>query len=165
MFDSKFARCAFINVSRSLIGEELLQKIFSTGNALGYQAPGVGRDPSQSPKIWDHLQVFILTTWKRKYPPPPKTLCTTYKTEVLDKAVQANYSYLLRLDLPINWQTTAVLNLKLLSKSYNFVQATYGGSIIIILIQATYGDLVRLDLPRCPPTVLVFDPDMAEQAI
>ena len=146
MFDSKFARCV------SPIGEELLQKIFSTGNALGYQAPGVGRDPSQSPKIWDHLQVFILTTWKRKYPPPPKTLCTTYKTEVLDKAVQATYSYLLRLDLPINWQTSAVLNLKLLSKSYNFVQATYG-------------DLVRLDLPRCPPTVLVFDPDMAEQAI
>ena len=142
-------------MSLSLIGVWrgiVAKKVFSTGNALGYQAPGVGRDPSQSPKIWDHLQVFILTTWKRKYPPPPKTLCTTYKTEVLDKAVQATYSYLLRLDLPINWQTSAVLNLKLLSKSYNFVQATYG-------------DLVRLDLPRCPPTVLVFDPDMAEQAI
>ena len=160
MFDSKFARCAFINVSRSLIGEELLQKIFSTGNALGYQAPGVGRDPSQSPKIWDHLQVFILTTWKRKYPPPPKTLCTTYKTEVLDKAVQATYSYLLRLDLPINWQTTAVLNLKLLSKSYNFVQATYGGSIIIILIQVWHGGwgAVQCEVVQGGPWVLQIHP-------
>ena len=32
------------------------------------------------------------------------------------------------------------------------------------LYQATYGDLVRLDLPRTPPTILVFHPDLAEQA-
>ena len=69
IFDS---RCEFMNVHdwRGIVAK----KIFSTGNALGYQAPGVGRDPSQSPKIWDHLQVFILTPWRRKHPPPTKTL-------------------------------------------------------------------------------------------
>ena len=54
------------------------------GNALGYSAPGVGRDASQSPRIWKHLN-------------------------------------------------------------------------------ETYGPLVRLQFPRMAPTVLVFDPQVAEQ--
>lgn len=54
------------------------------GNGLGYSAPGVGRDTSQSPRIWKHLN-------------------------------------------------------------------------------ETYGPLVRLQLPRWAPTVLVFDPHVAEQ--
>ena len=54
------------------------------GNVLGYTAPGVGRDSSQSPKIWKHLN-------------------------------------------------------------------------------ETYGPLVRLQFPRMAPTVLVFDPQVAEQ--
>ena len=54
------------------------------GNVLGYTAPGVGRDPSQSARIWQHLH-------------------------------------------------------------------------------SQHGPLVRLEIPAQPPTLLVFDPALAEQ--
>merc|ERR1719500_507985 len=44
------------------------------GNALGYQAPGVGRDPSQSPKIWDHLQATYGDLVRLDLPRTPPTI-------------------------------------------------------------------------------------------
>ena len=60
-----------------LMGEDCHEKWYwwrFAGNALGYQAPGVGRDPSQSPKIWDHLQVskfnqisIFVNCWEKNF--------------------------------------------------------------------------------------------------
>ena len=70
------------------------------GNALGYQAPGVGRDPSQSPKIWDHLQVsksnqisMCVNCWEKH-----------------QEIYQATYGDLVRLDLPRNPPTVLVFH-------------------------------------------------------
>ena len=100
----------------------MISAVHTSGNTLGYQAPGVGRDPSQSPRIWDHLQVNQLRSTQHTSP-----TIWYYK----------NW---------IGWTRTGDF-----FHGYPFVH------------QATYGELVRLDLPRCPPTILVFSPELAEQ--
>ena len=82
------------------------------GNSLGYQAPGLGRDPSQSPKIWDHLQV-TLTKNLSKYHSYKVFLDRRFQPKIyaLTRILyQATYGDLVRLDLPRNPPTVLVFH-------------------------------------------------------